>query len=322
MVSSAPSRGMQYHEFRAMNTDILLAAEGSPSQLGAAFESAQTFVEQSEARFTRFSDRSELARLNAGSGDWFRVSQDLFDLLLQARRYNRETGGLFNPGVLEALEEAGYDRSMDEIRARGVVRMGAQSQQRVPDFQSMRLDPIQRQVYIPAGMKIDLGGIAKGWIAEQAAGVLRHYAPACAVSAGGDMFLSGLPSGEPAWQVALEDPRKPEENLAILNVKAGAVATSSLTKRRWQQGQRIQNHIIDPRSGQPVESDWLSVTVVHPQATGAEVFAKALLIAGPAGWESLNAGQELIAIAVDRNGQLWGSEKSMEYLNVANAITA
>jgi thiamine biosynthesis lipoprotein len=316
-------REMKYHEFRAMNSDILLAAEGSPSQLAVGFEKVQAFVEQSEARFTRFSDQSELARLNGSAGGWFQASPELFDLLLLARRYNRETGGLFNPAVLEALENAGYDRSMDEIRARGVVRVTKQANLLVPDFQAIQLERSSRKVYLPAGMRVDLGGIAKGWIAEQAAGVLRRYAQACAVSAGGDMFLSGLPSGEPTWQVALEDPRAPEQNLAVLNVTAGAVATSSITKRRWQQGQRTQNHIIDPRSGEPVETDWLSVTVVHPQAAGAEVFAKALLIAGSAGWESLNqSNQEIIAIAVDGKGQIWGSEKSMELINVTNAIAA
>jgi thiamine biosynthesis lipoprotein len=316
-------REMKYHEFRAMNSDILLAAEGSPSQLAAGFEKVQTFVEQSEARFTRFSDQSELARLNESAGGWFQASPELFDLLLLARRYHRETGGLFNPAVLEALENAGYDRSMDEIRARGVVRVAERANPVVPDFQAFQLERSTGKVFLPAGMRLDLGGIAKGWIAEQAAGVLRRYAQACAVSAGGDMFLSGLPSGEPHWQVALEDPRDPEQNLAVLNVTEGAVATSSITKRRWQQGQRTQNHIIDPRSGEPVETDWLSVTVVHPQAAGAEVFAKALLIAGSAGWESLNqSNQEIIAIAVDGKGQIWGSEKSMELINVTNAIAA
>jgi thiamine biosynthesis lipoprotein len=314
---------MQYHEFRAMNTDILLAAEGTPSQLAAGFEEVQAFVEQSEARFTRFSDQSELARLNKSTGGWFQASPDLFDLLLLARRYHRETGGLFNPAVLEALENAGYDRSMDEIRARGVVRVAERVNSSVPDFQAIQLARGSHKVLLPAGMRVDLGGIAKGWIAEQAAIVLRRYAQACAVSAGGDMFLSGLPSGESAWQVALENPRAPEQNLAVLNVGAGALATSSITKRRWQQGQRMQNHIIDPRTGQPVETDWLSVTVIHPQATGAEVFAKALLIAGSAGWERLNqADREMVAVAVDRESHIWGSEKSMELLNVTNAIKA
>jgi thiamine biosynthesis lipoprotein len=118
------------------------------------------------------------------------------------------------------------------------------------------------------------------------------------------------------WQVALEDPRDPAQTMAILSVGPGAVATSSIKKRCWQQGKHIRHHLIDPRSGEPAETDWLSVTVIAPHATVAEVFAKALLIAGPREVDSIAARQsDLAFIAVDRAGQLWGSTRAKEFLN-------
>ena len=132
------------------------------------------------------------------------------------------------------------------------------------------------------------------------------------------MFMVGLPAGETAWQVELEDPRDPAQALAILRVRPGAVATSSITKRRWQQGDRVRHHLIDPRSLQPAETDWLSVTVIAPHATTAEVFAKALLIAGSREAERIAAQRnDLAFIAVDRTGQLWGSNNAQEFLDVA-----
>ena len=129
----------------------------------------------------------------------------------------------------------------------------------------MRLE--NGQVRLPQGTSLDLGGIAKGWIAEQAAGVLANYSPACAVDAGGDMFFLGLPEGEMSWAVEIEDPRDPLATLTTLEVGPGAVATSSVVKRAWHQGGERRHHLIDPRTGEPAATDWLSVTVVGPACT-------------------------------------------------------
>jgi FAD:protein FMN transferase len=309
---------MEYLEFRAMNSDIVLAAEGEPESIALGFDQAQSLITSLEARLTRFSDTSELARLNRANGEWFHASDELFDVVLQAYEYVDETGGLFDPSVLDALESAGYDRSMDDLRVHGVTRMAAPIGHRAFDLGRVQLDPTMRAIRLPRGMRLDLGGIAKGWIAERAARELAACSGACAVSAGGDMFMVGLPAGEAVWRVALEDPRDPDQTLAILRMGPGAVATSSIMRRRWQQGKRVRHHLIDPRSGAPAETDWLSVTVVAPHATTAEVFAKAILIAGSRQAERIAARySDLAFIAVDRVGQLCGSDNAKELLDVA-----
>ncbi len=193
----------------------------------------------------------------------------------------------------------------------------------IPEFAQVRLDEETREVYLPPGMRLDLGGLAKGWVAERAAHILAQSSPACAVNAGGDMVLVGLPHGQGAWQVGLEDPRDPEQNVAVLHVGPGAVATSSITKRRWRQGGEEHHHLIDPRTGKSAEAEWLSVTVVDARAAAAEVLAKAVLIAGSRGLDELaESFGPLAFIAVDRNGQLWGSERSREYFDVRSEIVA
>jgi len=296
----------------------VLAAEGEPEVIARGFDRVQALIASLEARLTRFSDTSELAQLNRAGGRWFHASDELFDVVSQAYHYVDETDGLFDPSTLDALEDTGYDRSMDMIRAYGVAPRPRLSKPRKYDFGAVQLDPGARGILLPHGMRLDLGGIAKGWIVERAAQELAAYSDACAVSAGGDMFMMGLPSGEEAWRVALEDPRDPDQTLAVLRVGPGAVATSSIMKRRWQQGNLVRHHLIDPRSGQPAETDWLSVTVIALHATAAEVFAKVLLIAGSSEAEQIAAMRDEIAyIAVDRVGQLWGSDKAKELLDVA-----
>lgn len=308
---------MEWYEFRAMNSDILLGAEGQPSAIAQGFRKAVEYIQREEARLTRFSEESELAHLNRSSGVWFHASDELFEILLEARGLFAETDGLFDPSILDVLESIGYDKSMDEIRSFGTSSPSGIAPLPPHDFRAVQFDEAAHAILLPEGMRLDLGGIGKGWIAERAARVLARYSSACVVNAGGDLFAEGHPSEEGAWRTALEDPRDEERVLAVLRTGPGAVATSSVLRRRWRQGDVIQHHLIDPRRRAAAETDWLCVTVIAPHAAVAEVYAKALLIAGPSSASSLVERRDDIAyIAVDMDSQLWGSNNAKGYLDV------
>lgn len=300
---------MQYEEFRAMNSEILMAAEGEALRVEAGFQRARQWIERSEQRFTRFSEQSELSQLNRSAGSWFKASADLFEVVRQARKYWEWTAGIFDPSILPALKRAGYDRSMDDLKKYGAGPRSHPGIVEKQDFSFVQLDEETQSIYLPEGMQIDLGGIAKGWIAEQAAVRLAMVSNACGVSAGGDMFFVGLPGGETCWQVGLENPLQPDRDIAILCTGPGAIATSSIAKRRWLQGDQAQHHLIDPRTGEPADTDWLCVTVFAPHAAVAEVFAKTLLIGGSRGAGELDlSGKGIDYIAVDFDGRLWGTD--------------
>jgi len=309
---------MNTFRFRAMNTDITLAAEGASGRVEQGFEKAQRYIEASERRFTRFSEDSELSQLNRSAGTWFHASADMTFVVSLAKQYVEQTTGLFNPSILPDLERVGYDRSMDLIRAEASMLPSARlapASDLLP-IDGLLINPDENLIFLPHGMRLDLGGIAKGWIAEQAAMVLSDYSVACLVDAGGDMFMVGQPEGEAAWQIELEDPLKPDWSLTSLNVLPGAVTTSSVVKRKWMQGDTPRHHLIDPRTGLPAETDWLSVTVIAPHADMAEVFAKALLIAGPQEAELIaHNAPEISYLAVDHAGMIWGSLESLEFIN-------
>jgi thiamine biosynthesis lipoprotein len=176
-------------------------------------------------------------------------------------------------------------------------------------FSEVDLDEANLCIRLPEGMTVDLGGIAKGWIAEHAARLLSEHAVTSAVNAGGDMFLVGLPEGQAFWPVELEDPFQPEDTLAVMKVDPGAVATSTITRRAWKQGEKARHHLIDPRTGEPAVTDWVSVTVMVEHAYEAEVFAKALLIAGPGQADEMirASGIRFSYLAVDRDKKMGGA---------------
>ncbi len=304
---------MKTLEFRAMNTAIVLGAEDATTSRDG-LDVARSLIEQSEARFSRFRPDSELSMLNRSAGRWVTISEELLDLLQQSLGFYEETGGLFDPSILTDLKRIGYSKSMDEIRAHGAGSTVAPSPAKRAEFRDLEIDSRRRRVRLPEAMEIDLGGIAKGWIVEQAALMLRRYTPACAVSAGGDIVFAGYPVDGSSWRVAVENPMDPAESVAEIQMGPGAIVTSSVAKRSWRQAGMLRHHLIDPRTGEPAASDWLSVTVVAPRITVAEVYAKAILIGGPAQGASLAAQRpEITYYTVSRDGTFAQQSSNVEY---------
>ena len=313
---------MEFYIFRAMNSAIVMAADGRTDEVRFGFQTARDFIETCEKRFSRFLDTSELSQLNRSQGQWFLASPDLFELLKLSRQFYERTSGLFDPTILTDLKRVGYDRSMDELRQLNLISNNdgrAKPGERLRErfyFGMVQMDDELSSIWLPEGLEIDLGGIAKGWIAEKAALLLARFSTACTVSAGGDMVLVGTPDELDYWEIELEDPRNPAQALTMLKLGPGAVATSSIVKRSWRQGEKLRHHLIDPRTGDPAETDWLCVTAIADRAVAAEVFAKALLIAGSGqAMELFSRNQEISFIAVDRDGKLWGSQNSLEFFN-------
>ncbi len=130
------------------------------------------------------------------------------------------------------------------------------------------------------------------------------------------MFFAGIPADGSNWRVEIEDPQNPRATVACMDVGEGAVVTSSIMKRSWNQDGQTKHHIIDPRTGEPAEPEWVSVTVIAPRADLAEAYAKAFLIGGQQAAPGLLLQQPSIAvIGIRADGQVWTSPRAKEYLN-------
>jgi thiamine biosynthesis lipoprotein len=297
---------LQSSSFRCMTTEIELFLDAGDAQLAsAALRSAERFFRQVEARFSRFLPDSELVQLNRTPGEDVPVSPDLAELVELALAAARASEGTFDPTVIDALEAAGYDRSIDLIRTNGTHP--PQWVAARPDrWKHVVVDTTAGTIRLPAGVRLDLGGIGKGWAADRAGALLQPFG-AGMVSAGGDIRAwgdqPGLQPGQ-GWLVALDHPEQPGKDLAWLRVRDGAVATSSITARRWAGG----HHMINPRTARPANTDLLSVTATAPTVVRAEVAAKVALILGRAAgldWLVTQPGVE--AVLIDDAGALFGT---------------
>jgi thiamine biosynthesis lipoprotein len=306
---------MEELSFRAMGCEMKAVLDADGPRARRALAQVPGWFATWEAALSRFPPDSELSRLNARAGQIVRVSEVLWEVLQAALAAARRTGGLVTPTGLGALEAAGYDRTFAALPAAGPAAPASLEAPAgpLPAWQAVRCLAGLQAVQVPAGVRLDFGGIAKGWAADRAARRLAAHAPAL-VDAGGDIRVSGpRATGEP-WPVGAGDPRDADRDLALLALRGGAVATSGRDYRRWQRGGVWQHHILDPRTGHPATTDVLSATVLAPTAVAAESAAKAVLILGSgAGVAWLDAQPALAGLLVLDDGQVRLSRRLPDY---------
>ena len=262
--------------FKAMGSTINVWLNAETEADSRILLDIPALFERWEDRFSRFRSTSELSQLNAKAGHWQHISLVMGDLITLALKAAETTDGLFNPLILTALEAAGYDHSFSDPSAFVPGKTVASTP--IPAADAIDYDDRRHMLRLPAGSRLDLGGIVKGWAAQQAADYLSQVG-ACLVDAGGDLVGIGAPDEVGGWLVNIPNPLT-DEILNIVRLTNAAIATSGSDYRRWTRDGHIYHHLIDPRTGQPAQSDILSATVIAPNAVDAEIWAKASLISG------------------------------------------
>jgi len=305
--TQAPHTGIDEVDrtFRAMASQVNLRVVGPAGQAAAALTAAEQVFRRIEASCSRFDPTSALMLANADPEAWHVVPPECYQAVAEAAEAHRRTGGLFDPRCLRTLEALGYDRSLPF--AAGPVSLDLPVPPARATAAAARwqpgLDPATSAVRLGPD-PIDLGGIGKGLAVRLAADELRHAGRAALVEAGGDCHLLGSGPDGDGWNVAVEDPGGSDQPAAVLRLADVACATSSVRLRHWQVKGRTVHHLIDPRTGGPAHSGLVAVTVVGPDAALAEVWSKALLLAGPTDAAALADRHRMAALWIDGHGQL------------------
>jgi thiamine biosynthesis lipoprotein len=263
--------------FTAMGSQMMAALEVDPEQAEIILPQVPQWIEEWEQSLSRFRPDSELSRLNRSQGKMIRVSETFWDVLNLSLQTEHTSQGLVTPAVLNALEAAGYSKDFDLIRSGGFqINQEFTSKASLEDLIILEKEKL---VLLPKGLRLDFGGVAKGWAAQRVVDKLQKYGPTL-MDAGGDIMSgSALLDGSP-WPIAIGDPFQPEDDLEMLYLAGEGVATSGQDYRIWSLNGTRMHHIIDIRTGRPAESDVFSVTVVAPDVIQAEMAAKVVLILG------------------------------------------
>ena len=286
-----------------MGTTVHLVVHGDPSLLGVA----QDEVARLEARWSRFLPTSEVSRLNRRAGEAVVVSAETLELVDRACTAARVTEGRFDPTVLGDVLRAGYDRSYEELTAgptspasTTAAGPGAASALR-RGVDAIEIDRAASTVRLAAGTGFDPGGIGKGLAADLIADAVDgRGAAGVLVNIGGDLRAIGCGPDGDDWSVDL-DPAATGEPLATVTLDQGAVATSTVLRRRWEVDGQPRHHLIDPATGAPARTGVVAVSVLAATAWQAEALAKGALLAGPGDGAALvrSLGADALLVADD-----------------------
>ncbi len=266
-----------------MGTYLRITAEGASA--AAAMTDCFRDARRLDDVFSRWSDASELSRLNAAAPDTRAVSADMAALLARALELAAATDGAFDVrvGPLTALWRRPMPPTEAEVRA---ARAAAGS-----DAVRIRGD----RVALAAGARLDFDGIAKGWAVDACAARLRAAGVTSALVSLGEssLFALGAPADDARWRLAVRGP-DPETSVGWLGLRDAGASVSATYGSEGKRAGHVA-HVLDPHTGRPLADDAVAV-VVAPSATDAEAWTKALLVWGRDGVARARAAGATAAI--------------------------
>ena len=282
-----------------MGTDLELRVIGSDVELlDQALVDAEKELRRVEDLMTDWRP-SPLETLNDAAGQGPQVvEKELFLLIQRGVRIGELTGGAFD--ITYAGAGQLWDFKADPPKLPSDVEIEA-ALARV-GYAKLVLDEAALTVDLPAGMRIGLGGIAKGYGVDRAMALfMKRGIENAIVNAGGDLKALGR-KFDKVWEIAIRHPRDRERVLAMLPVSNVCVVTSGDYERFFELGGKRYHHILDPRTGRP-STGCMSATVTAPDAAFADALATAVCVLGPEkGLELIEALDRVEALVVGMDG--------------------
>jgi thiamine biosynthesis lipoprotein len=255
----------------------VLPVDGDRLRAGLEIDRVMRRIETWADRLTRFTTSSDLTRLNVDPRPAVPIRPTLSMVLDWARSAEGLTDGIVDIALLDArlAAEGLFDKA-----GTGTAPASAASRS-----WSLERCPLGGVVRRPAGLRFDLDGVAKGWIADRALGLVDRH-PVAVVDADGDVAVRMGP-GE-RFRIGVADPRRSSFDLAVLELSGPdgpgearyGLATSGTSVHRWIRAGQVAHHLIDPRTGWPARTDIVQATVLAGSAREAEALAKTAVILG------------------------------------------
>jgi FAD:protein FMN transferase len=253
-----------------------------------------------DALMSPYKEDSELSLINREAAQRaVRVCDELFSLLARSLKFSELSHGAFDVTYASAGHLYDYRRHVRPTDGELAVARAAIG------FRNLLLDADARTVrFGRAGMRIDLGGFAKGHAVDNGVAILaRHGVRHGVVAAGGDSRMLGDRCGRP-WTVGVRDPRRADDVVALLPLEDVAVSTSGDYERYFDDGDERCHHLIDPRTGKS-PTTIRSVTVIAPDGLTSEALSKTVFVLGvERGMQIVASLPGVDAVVVDAQGQL------------------
>jgi FAD:protein FMN transferase len=238
-----------------------------------------TQIDQLDEQMSNYKPESELSGINrnAAKQDVI-VSPQLFGLIQYSLRASQESGGDFDITVGPLMKLWGFFRGQGRLPSTPEL---AQVRKKI-GYQHVHLDAERRTIRFDApGMELDLGGIAKGYAVDQAAELIRSDGVTAALISSGSssIYALGSPPGERGWKITVRDPFHEDKPSDVFRLQNFALSTSGNYEKFFKINGRIYCHIMDPRTGWPVQN-MLSTVAAVPTGIETEALTKIFFVGG------------------------------------------
>ncbi len=239
-------------------------------------------------KYTRFNEDSELSNLNRNSGKFVKITKEFFDLIKFMLSMSEKTDGAFDPTIIEFLEVYGYDKNYDfsKLENPKLDSLVKKILKEKKSWREIELNEEENSVKLPEGLKIDLGGVGKGYAVDLAYESLKKVSDDFLIDAGGDIRVSGKNLEGKFWTVGLKDI---DGIHGTVELKDKALSSSG----SWAKKIKQFHHLIDPRLGKPADRNFSTVFVLGETSLITDAWATALFILGE---ETENSKKEVSAI--------------------------
>lgn len=286
---------------RAMACRVEITLPGEQPDGMASACHALDLVDQLEAQLSVYRATSALTFINRHAAEApVPVDRRLFSLLRRAARLADSTEGAFDPTMGALTRCWGFFQRQGRVPAVEDLE-GARA---ASGMRHVSFEPITRTIaFARTGVEINLGGIGKGYALDRAARrMMRDGTRAALLSAGGSSVrVVGQPPEASVWTIGLRDPRYPARRWALLHLRDAAVGTSGIGEQFFVHDGRRYGHLLDPRTGWPVEGR-LAATVVTSSATDADALATACFVGGAALAERCVADRSDLLVMLHEEG--------------------
>jgi thiamine biosynthesis lipoprotein len=263
---------------RALGTTALVAVT-APEALRPARRILVRELRAFDLACSRFRHDSELTAVNRAAGTAVATSV----LLREAIRCAEASDGLVDPTVGRAMRLTGYDRTYMRLELRD-GRLVRPSFERAGRWREIVVDDDLGTVQVPAGVELDLGATAKALVADRiAAAAALETGAGVLVSIGGDIAVAGS-APDDGWTVGIahDHAESPEEVECRVSLVSGGLASSGTRVRRWATAAGELHHILDPRTGRPANSPWVTASVAAESCVDANTASTAAIVLGDA----------------------------------------
>ena len=266
------------HSFKAFDTLVSLDLWGEEEECKFLCSEIESSCARYESLFSRTIENSDIGRLNLASGTWAPVDPQTSDLIESALGYCESSDGLFDITIGNAVRQWDFKK--------GEVARERALEDALPhiDWRSLEIDREAGTARSrdPLAL-VDLGGIAKGWIADR----IREHAmrgdrriSGMIANLGGNVILGGSKPECDVWKIGVKDPWNPSRNVAVLETRSGSVVTSGIYERCFERDGILYHHVLDPKTGRPRHTDLASATLVCADSIDAEGFSTTVLALG------------------------------------------